>query len=339
MVGEVLTALAASPHANNTDIILWSDHGYHLGGKFHWRKNTLWEQSARAPLFISSPGNPNYPTVDITSAVSLLDLAPTVLDLAGIPPFPQFEGVILGDAADHGPVQIFWFDGVATVQQDGTKFIDYDLTQDAGVSDQAFYNLNTDPGEQINLFANGNPVDCPASWSPTIVSATAGNGQAAIAFTEGTGPHITDYQYSLDGGGYISAGTSSPFTVADLTNGTAYSITLTAMNDVCESIASNTVSVTPAAAPAAPTSLSAAAGDQQTVITFVAGADHGSSITNYQYSLNGGVYIPLSPAAASSPIIIRELTNGTFYTITLQAINGVGTSGPSAAVYAIPPGC
>jgi len=65
----------------------------------------------------------------------------------------------------------------------------------------------------------------------------------------------------------------------------------------------------------------------------------GQSITNYQYSLDGAVYIPLSPAAASSPITIRELTNGTFYTITLQAINGVSTSGPSAAVYTIPPGC
>jgi hypothetical protein len=111
------------------------------------------------------------------------------------------------------------------------------------------------------------------------------------------------------------------------------------MNGVCDSVASSAVSVTPAAAPAAPTSLSAAAGDQHTVITFVAGADNGSSITNYQYSLDGVVYIPLSPAAASSPITITELTNGTFYTITLQAINGVGTSGPSAAVYAIPPGC
>lgn len=339
MVGEVLAALATSPHANNTDIILWSDHGYHLGEKFYWRKLTLWEQSARVPLLISSPGNPNYPIADITSAVSLLDLAPTVLDLAGILPFPQFEGVILGDAADHGPVQIFWRDGVATVQQDGTKFIDYDLTQDAGMSDQASYDLITDPGEQINLFANGNLVDCPASWSPTILSATSSNAQAVITFAGGTGPLITDYQYSLDGGGYISAGTSSPFTVADLTNGTEYSITLTAMNDVCESIGSNTVSVTPAAAPAAPTSLSAAAGDQQTVITFVAGADHGSSIINYQYSLNGGVYIPLSPAAASSPITIRELTNGTVYSITLQAINGVGASGPSVAIPAIPPGC
>ena len=67
MVGEVLKALAASPHANNTDIILWSDHGYHLGEKFYWRKLTLWEQSARTPLLISSPGNPNYPIADITS--------------------------------------------------------------------------------------------------------------------------------------------------------------------------------------------------------------------------------------------------------------------------------
>jgi arylsulfatase A-like enzyme len=157
MVGQVLAALASSPHAANTDVILWSDHGFHLGEKFYWRKNTLWEQSARVPLLVSSPGNPNYPIKDVTAAVSLLDLAPTVLDLAGIAPFPQFEGVPLREAGRHGPVKIFWEDGVATVEQNGIKVIDYDITEDVGVDDQASYNLLTDPGEEVNLRANGVP--------------------------------------------------------------------------------------------------------------------------------------------------------------------------------------
>ena len=161
MVGQLLGALAASPHATNTDIVLWSDHGYHLGEKFSWRKLTLWQQSVRTPLLISSPGNVNYPVADVTAAVSLLDLAPTVLDLAGLASFPQFEGVILRDGENHGAVQIFLNDGVATIYQNGSKFIDYDLTADVGPHDQAAYNLLTDAGEEINLQA-GSPDNCPS---------------------------------------------------------------------------------------------------------------------------------------------------------------------------------
>ena len=56
-LGRVLKALEASPHAGNTIVVIWSDHGWHLGEKQHWRKNTLWEESTRVPLVIAAPGN------------------------------------------------------------------------------------------------------------------------------------------------------------------------------------------------------------------------------------------------------------------------------------------
>jgi arylsulfatase A-like enzyme len=149
MVGQLLAALAASPHANNTDVILWSDHGFHLGEKFHWGKNTLWDQSVKVPLLVSSPGNPNYPVGDVTSPVSLLDLAPTVLDLAGIAPFAQFEGAPLYDTANRSPAEIYLNAGRAVIIPVQSKNIDYELTQAQGFSDQASY-LHTDQAEEHN---------------------------------------------------------------------------------------------------------------------------------------------------------------------------------------------
>jgi arylsulfatase A-like enzyme len=150
MIGQVLAALAASPHANNTDIILWSDNGFHLGEKFHWGKNTLWDQSAKVPLLISSPGNPNYPVGDVTAPVSLLDLAPTVMDLAGIAPFPQFEGAPLRDVANRSPAEIYFNKGKAIVIPANRKNIDYDLTNVQGGTDQAAY-LLSDTLEEHNI--------------------------------------------------------------------------------------------------------------------------------------------------------------------------------------------
>jgi arylsulfatase A-like enzyme len=149
MVGQLLAALAASPYANNTDVIFWSDNGYHLGEKFHWGKNTLWDQSVKVPLLVSSPGNPNYPVGDFTSPVSLLDLAPTVLDLAGVAPFPQFEGAPLYDAVNRSPAEIYLKAGRAIIIPGQSKNIDYDLTKAQGFSDQASY-LHTDQMEEHN---------------------------------------------------------------------------------------------------------------------------------------------------------------------------------------------
>lgn len=92
-VGRVLDALDASPAASNTVIVLWGDNGYHLGEKSRFAKQALWERSTRVPLIIAAPGRQGGRTCP--APVSLLDLYPTLLDLAGLPPNPRNEGTSL----------------------------------------------------------------------------------------------------------------------------------------------------------------------------------------------------------------------------------------------------
>ena len=56
MVGRLIDALDKSPNKDNTIVVLWGDHGWHLGEKQHWRKFTLWEEATRAPLIFVAPG-------------------------------------------------------------------------------------------------------------------------------------------------------------------------------------------------------------------------------------------------------------------------------------------
>jgi arylsulfatase A-like enzyme len=85
-VGVMLKALDESAHAKNTIIVLWSDHGWHLGEKEHWAKRSLWEESTRVPLILAGPG-----IVQGTSprAVGLIDLYPTLSELCSLPKPPQ----------------------------------------------------------------------------------------------------------------------------------------------------------------------------------------------------------------------------------------------------------
>ena len=92
-VGIVLDALKSSPHADNTLIVLWSDHGFHLGEKQHWAKRTLWEESTRVPLLIAGPGiRPGQPCKE---PASLIDLYPTLVELCNLPKAKHLEGVSL----------------------------------------------------------------------------------------------------------------------------------------------------------------------------------------------------------------------------------------------------
>jgi arylsulfatase A-like enzyme len=93
-VGRLVEALEASRYRDDTVIVLWSDHGWHLGPKLHWRKWTLWEEATRNPLIVAAPG--------VTQAggrcarpVSLLDLYPTLVDLCDVPGVDGTEGVSL----------------------------------------------------------------------------------------------------------------------------------------------------------------------------------------------------------------------------------------------------
>jgi arylsulfatase A-like enzyme len=95
-LGRILDALDASPHADNTMVVLWSDHGWQLGEKEHWGKFTPWERSTRVPLIVVPPNDarPNGFRPDSRSdqAVSLLDVYPTVVDVLGLEKRPDLDG-------------------------------------------------------------------------------------------------------------------------------------------------------------------------------------------------------------------------------------------------------
>ena len=92
-VGIVLDALEKSPHADNTIIMLVSDHGYHLGQKGLWSKHTVWEESTRIPFIISRPGDQKTNRTHVPA--NHLDMYPTLLELANLPANPANEGTSL----------------------------------------------------------------------------------------------------------------------------------------------------------------------------------------------------------------------------------------------------
>lgn len=93
-VGRVLEKLKEAGAAENTIVVLWGDHGWHLGEHAIWGKHALFEESLRSPLIIAYPGMPK-PGEVTNSTVETLDIFPTLCDLAGLP-MPDFtDGVSL----------------------------------------------------------------------------------------------------------------------------------------------------------------------------------------------------------------------------------------------------
>jgi len=95
MVGQVLAALDASPHAEDTIVVLWSDHGYHLGEKERYRKFSLWDDSTHVPLIIRLPQSLKMEWARGKAChepVSLQDIYPTLMELANLKPPHRLDG-------------------------------------------------------------------------------------------------------------------------------------------------------------------------------------------------------------------------------------------------------
>jgi arylsulfatase A-like enzyme len=84
-VGRLIEALEASPYADNTVVVLWSDHGYALGEKNHFRKFALWEETTRVPFIIWDTRDQNTKEARvIDDGVSLINIYKTLADLSGL---------------------------------------------------------------------------------------------------------------------------------------------------------------------------------------------------------------------------------------------------------------
>ena len=83
-LGRLLDALGESAYRKNTIIVLWGDHGWHLGEKEHWRKFALWEEAIQTSLIVVAPGIVK-PNSDCGRVVSLMDIYPTLIELCGLP--------------------------------------------------------------------------------------------------------------------------------------------------------------------------------------------------------------------------------------------------------------
>lgn len=156
-VGRLLEGLANSPYANNTLVVLWSDHGWSLGEKNRLKKFTLWNESAQCVLIIKDPNQPQSAGSLCRHPVNLQDLYRTVSAKCGVPvpmgtagrdisyllAHPDCPGwdhatLTTTDSIDH------------TIRNDGHRYIRFD--NNAG--NDELYDESADPHEIVNLVAN-----------------------------------------------------------------------------------------------------------------------------------------------------------------------------------------
>ena len=149
-IGRVLRALEQSEHADNTLVVLWGDHGWHLGEKDHWRKHALWDVSTRTPLIIAAPDGLAKGRL-CRRPVCLIDLYPTLLDLCGLPEQAGLDGQSLKPLLKNPklewdrPVVMTYGPNNHAVQTERWRYIQY---HDGG---KELYDQDRDPNEWTNL--------------------------------------------------------------------------------------------------------------------------------------------------------------------------------------------
>jgi iduronate 2-sulfatase len=155
-VGRLLKALDDQKLRENTIIVLCSDHGYHLGEHGLWRKNSLYEESTRAPLIISAPQLKTKAGV-FTKPVEFINIFPTLTELAGLDNPAAIEGLsmvkILKDQKIDWRVPAFsqtQFREAAgyTVRTERWRYVEWG---ESGTSGIELYDVKKDPSELQNL--------------------------------------------------------------------------------------------------------------------------------------------------------------------------------------------
>jgi arylsulfatase A-like enzyme len=168
-IGVLLDGLAESPYADNTIVVIWGDHGWHLGEKLKYGKTLLWQESCRVPLMVKVPGvTPKNKRCD--GVVNLIDMYPTLIDLCDLPANPKNDGRSFAPLL-HDP-DMEWNHPTLTTYGRGNHRI-YDgrysyITYRGG---EELYDHQDDPMEWTNLARHSEYVDIKARLKaclPTI---------------------------------------------------------------------------------------------------------------------------------------------------------------------------
>jgi len=148
-IGRVLNAYDKGDYGNNTYIVLFSDHGFHLGEKERYAKRSLWSDGTRVPLIIVGPKIPEGKVCD--NPVQLLDIYPTLLELTNLEADPMLEGnslvPLLKNVKSKWPymARTSFGPGNYAIVSEEYRFIQYnDGTEE-------IYHIENDPNEWDNL--------------------------------------------------------------------------------------------------------------------------------------------------------------------------------------------
>jgi len=155
MLGRLLDALEASPYADNTIIVMWSDQGFHHGEKGHWGKHTLWQRTTQVPFIWAGKGIAHNKKVKTT--VSLIDIYPTLTELCGLPTNSKLQGVSLvsslkdpSSAIERNIFVPYHERGGYAVVNSNWRYIHY------ADGAEELYNVKKDPNEWYNLAGKKN---------------------------------------------------------------------------------------------------------------------------------------------------------------------------------------
>lgn len=151
-IGRILDAIDAAGLTDNTLIVVWGDHGWHLGEKAITGKNTLWEEATRVPLIFAGPGV--KPEGRCVQPVELLDIYPTLSDLCLLPARADLEGIsLLPQLQDacvrrQRPALTSHNQGNHSIRSEQWRYIRY------ADGSEELYDHHTDPHEWNNLAQN-----------------------------------------------------------------------------------------------------------------------------------------------------------------------------------------
>jgi len=168
MLGRLLDALDKSAYKQNTIIVFFGDHGWHLGEKEHWRKFALWEEATRVPFIIIAPGITKANSV-CERTVNLLDIYPTLISLTKLLPKEGLEGMDITPLLknptlpwEHPSITTFGY-GNHAVRTERWRYIQYnDKTEE-------LYDHDADPYEWKNLATDSKYADTKkklVAWLP-----------------------------------------------------------------------------------------------------------------------------------------------------------------------------